>query len=62
MLIANGVDVNDTDYDLRTALHLAASNGQSAVCKYLCSNTKTDINPVDRLGIQHSAHSVLAHN
>lgn len=50
MLVENGIDINQTDYDSRTALHLAASNGQEAICEYLCNDPHTVVNAVDRLG------------
>lgn len=50
MLVENGVDVNEADYDSRTALHLAASTGQKAICEYLCIDPYIDVNAADRLG------------
>ena len=37
-LIAKGVPINAGDYDLRTALHLAAAEGSLEVVKYLVSH------------------------
>ena len=37
-LIAYGVDINQPDYDDRTALHLAAHNGHLNIVKYLINN------------------------
>jgi len=34
-MYATGVDLSAHDYDKRTALHLAASNGHLSVVKYL---------------------------
>jgi len=34
-LVINGVDPNESDYDGRTSLHLAASEGHMEVLKYL---------------------------
>lgn len=51
ILCGCGVDPNTSDYDNRTALHLAASNGQLTVLDYLLSiQPPIDVNPVDRLG------------
>ena len=48
-LVAVGIDFNEADYDGRTALHLAASEGQSHIVKYLIGK-KVKQNPVDRWG------------
>ena len=45
--LALGVDVNKGDYDKRTALHLAAAEGQEDVVKYLI-NKGADVNAQDR--------------
>ena len=41
------IDVNESDYDLRTALHLAASEGHKDVCAVLLS-AGANINCPDR--------------
>lgn len=48
-LEALGVDLNAADYDGRTAMHLAASEGQYDVVRYLVSK-KAKISPIDRWG------------
>ena len=48
-LYANGVDINETDYDGRSPLHLACANGNLDVVKYLvCKGA--DVSCVDRAG------------
>lgn len=47
--LANGTDVNAADYDSRTALHLAASEGRVDVVKFLLAQG-ANINCKDRLG------------
>ena len=47
--IALGADVNKSDYDNRTALHLAAAEGQEDIVKYLI-NRGADVNKKDRWG------------
>lgn len=47
-LILNGADPSIADYDNRTALHLAASNGQVRVLDYLIG--RCNANPLDRHG------------
>ena len=34
-IVANGIDVNACDFDLRTPLHVAVANGHAAVCRLL---------------------------
>jgi glutaminase len=48
-LVAKGVDVDDSDYDGRTALHLAASEGHESIVKYLLKR-KANVTPLDRWG------------
>jgi ankyrin repeat protein len=47
-LAALGLNPNEGDYDRRTALHLAASEGQLEVTKVLIEELKVDPNPIDR--------------
>ncbi|KAG0630644.1 hypothetical protein M758_1G194000 [Ceratodon purpureus] len=48
-LLDQGMPVDAADYDGRTALHLAASEGHSNVVNFLLTN-KADVNPIDRNG------------
>jgi len=50
VLIAQGADVNQGDYDKRTALHLAASEGMLEMVRVLVREAKAEVNPVDRWG------------
>jgi len=50
VLVAQGADVSQGDYDKRTALHLAASNGHLEMVRILIRESKADVNPVDRWG------------
>src|SRR5690606_4463750 len=43
-----GVDVNIADYDKRTPLHLAASEGHLNIVKYLVCEKKANVNVRDR--------------
>jgi glutaminase len=43
------VDINSADYDSRTALHLAASNGHMNVLEYLASDKDIKLDPEDRV-------------
>lgn len=45
-----GVDVNTGDYDGRTAMHLAASQGELETVKDLRERHKASLNPIDRWG------------
>ncbi len=49
--IALGADVNKGDYDNRTALHLAAAEGQEDVVKYLLDKG-ADANAKDRWSLR----------
>lgn len=48
-LVARGVSPTASDYDGRTALHLAASEAQFEALRYLLQLSK-DVNPLDRWG------------
>jgi glutaminase len=48
-LVARGAQLDRKDYDHRTALHLAASEGHGAIVDYLLAH-KVDVNPRDRWG------------
>jgi len=48
-LLDEGASVNSCDYDKRTGLHVAASEGHVAVVELLLSRG-ADVNPVDRWG------------
>jgi ankyrin repeat protein len=49
LLEFGSIDLNQGDYDHRTALHLAANNGHLDVVKLLCK-AGADVNVVDRFG------------
>ena len=66
-LIEYGADANAADYDARTCLHIAASEGNLPIVEYLITEGKATINCVDRWGgtpladaICH-AHANVAH-
>ena len=42
------IDLSLVDYDRRTPMHLAASNGHLNVVRYLYESGVRDVNPVDR--------------
>ncbi len=48
-LLAKGVDINATNYDKRTALHLAAAEGHTKIVRYLL-HKKANVNLRDRWG------------
>jgi len=50
VLLARGTDVNSTDYDARSAMHLAASEGRLEVLQFLVGEAKAAVGPVDRWG------------
>lgn len=50
MLLAAGCSANSSDYDRRTALHLAASTGNKSVVEALLADTSVDVNFKDRWG------------
>jgi urea transporter len=49
-LLYEGADVNSTDYDLRSPLHLAACSGNTKLCRMLIANFRAYVNPVDEFG------------
>jgi len=48
-LVAEGVDVNQGDYDRRTPMHLAAADGNLEVVKFLVEHN-ANVNVIDRFG------------
>ena len=46
----NGIELDDSDYDGRTCLHLACSEGHIDIVKFLMDNGIMNVNPVDRWG------------
>ena len=48
-LYANGINLEETDYDGRSPLHLAAAEGNMEIVKYLVKKIK-NCNSVDRWG------------
>jgi len=49
-LVKRGVDPSSSDYDKRTALHLASAEGHLNVVTWLVGVAKVDVNPLDRFG------------
>jgi ankyrin repeat protein len=48
MLVENGVDANVGDYDMRTAVHLAAAEGQLLALNFLVNVGNAHHSPMDR--------------
>lgn len=48
-LLARGININEADYDGRTALHLAASEGHANVVEYLIAHN-ANLTAIDRWG------------
>ena len=46
-----GVDMTISDYDGRTALHLAAAEGQEGAVKFLLETCQVPPNPKDRFSV-----------
>jgi glutamate dehydrogenase len=60
-LVAEGVDpAKEVNYDSRTALHLAAAEGHLEVVKYLVSEVKVPLNPLDRWENSPLADAILS--
>lgn len=51
MLLDSNIQLNEGDYDKRTALHLASDNGHAKVVQILCE-AHADVNLKDRFGKQ----------
>ncbi|KAI6223193.1 No extended memory [Aphelenchoides besseyi] len=49
-IFIRGVDLNLTDYDQRTPLHVAASEGNSEIVKFLLNVARVKVDPLDRWG------------
>ena len=49
-LVDDGADVNISNYDVRTPIHIAASEGQLEVVRYLIEELQCQISPQDRWG------------
>ena len=51
LLSSNDVEVDDSDYHQRTALHLAASNGHIAMVRHLVLVHGANMNVIDRCAL-----------
>jgi glutamate dehydrogenase len=60
-LLEGGLDVNQSDYDMRTALHLAASEQRLPVVKFLVEKGAA-VNVVDRFGGTPLEYSIMSKN
>lgn len=49
-MLIKGADLSLGDYDGRTPLHLAASEGRGDIVSHFLGAGLTDINPIDRWG------------
>lgn len=48
LLIENGISPDVYDYDLRTSIHISASDGMLLTVAFLVEKCNCEINPVDR--------------
>jgi len=55
------IDINSSDYDRRTPLHIAASEGQSEIVQLMCEKG-ADVNAKDRWGSRPLDGAVLANS
>jgi ankyrin repeat protein len=46
----NGIDMQQSDYDERTPIHVACAQGHLHVIRYLLDEVKVEVNSVDRFG------------
>ena len=51
LLLEGGAEVNAADYDRRTCLHLAASEGNLSVVQLLCAHAAIEVNCADRKSV-----------